>query len=189
MNKLAIVFFLIVALAPVRSQPKNFIIIFTDDQGYEDLSCFGSNNVKTPNIDNMAKEGIKLTSFYVASSVCSPSRAALVTGRMPKRVGVPAVLHPHSEDGLAADEITIAELLKQKNYATALVGKWHLGHQTALLPLNQGFDSYFGIPYSNNMSVSKDIKVSKDIVSIMATPLIKCMQICRKQCRELRQAT
>ncbi|WP_075601853.1 sulfatase family protein [Saccharicrinis aurantiacus] len=152
-------------LQSLSAQTQNFIIIFTDDQGYEDLGCFGSNKVKTPNIDNMAKEGLKLTSFYVASSVCSPSRAALLTGRMPKRVGVPGVLFPRkNEKGLSPDEITIAELLKEKDYATALVGKWHLGHKKKYLPLNQGFDSYFGIPYSNNMSVAANIDISPDIV-------------------------
>ncbi|WP_282134019.1 sulfatase family protein [Seonamhaeicola maritimus] len=147
-----------------QDQP-NFIVIFTDDQGYEDLSCFGSNKLKTPNLDQMAKEGVKLTSFYVASSVCSPSRAALLTGRMPKRVGVPGVLFPRkNEKGLPTEEITIAELLKEKNYATALVGKWHLGHDKKYLPLNQGFDSYYGIPYSNNMSIADGIDISPNIV-------------------------
>ncbi|SDW32375.1 arylsulfatase A [Lutibacter oricola] len=147
-----------------QKQP-NFIIIFTDDQGYEDLSCFGSNKLKTPNIDKMADEGVKLTSFYVASSVCSPSRAALLTGRMPKRVGIPRVLFPKkNEKGLPTEEITIAELLKEKNYATALVGKWHLGHDKKYSPLNQGFDSYFGIPYSNNMSIASGIDISPNIV-------------------------
>lgn len=156
--------FLGVKTVKAQKQP-NFIIIFTDDQGYEDLSCFGSKNVKTPNIDKMADEGMKLTSFYVASSVCSPSRAALLTGRMPKRVGIPGVLFPvKNEKGLSSEEITIAELLKKKNYATALVGKWHLGHDKQYLPLNQGFDSYFGIPYSNNMSIAAGIDISPNIV-------------------------
>lgn len=160
---------MVVSVSSVFSQKSdkqpNFIIIFTDDQGYEDLSCFGSKNLKTPNIDKMADEGVKLTSFYVASSVCSPSRAALLTGRMPKRVGVPGVLFPKkNEKGLSTEEITIAELLKEKNYATALVGKWHLGHDKKYLPLNQGFDSYFGIPYSNNMSIASGIDISPNIV-------------------------
>ncbi|GAA4237896.1 sulfatase [Postechiella marina] len=158
-------FVLLSSVFKIEAQQKNIIIIFTDDQGYEDLSCFGSNKLKTPNIDKMAEEGIKLTSFYVASSVCSPSRAALLTGRLPKRVGVPGVLFPRkNEKGLPTDEITIAELLKEKNYATALVGKWHLGHDKQYLPLNQGFDSYFGIPYSNNMSIASGIDISPNIV-------------------------
>ncbi|MBT2161388.1 sulfatase family protein [Zobellia barbeyronii] len=167
MNTFKIVFFFLFLFssAQIEAQSKNVIIIFTDDQGYEDLSCFGSSNLQTPNIDRMAKEGLKLTSFYVASSVCSPSRAALLTGRMPKRVGVPGVLFPKpNEGGLPPDEVTIAELLKEKNYKTALVGKWHLGHDKKYLPLNQGFDSYYGIPYSNNMSVAPGIDISKDVV-------------------------
>lgn len=144
--------------------PRNVIVILTDDQGYEDLSCFGSARLKTPNIDRMAEEGIKLTSFYTASSVCTPSRAGLLTGRLPKRVGLPKVLFPYSDNGLSPDEITIAELLKEKGYATAIIGKWHLGYQAAFLPTRQGFDSYFGIPYSNNMTIAGKMKIAEDVV-------------------------
>jgi arylsulfatase A len=147
----------------VHSQPKNFIIIMTDDQGYEDLGCFGSKRMNTPNVDNLAKEGMKLKSFYTSSSVCSPSRASLLTGRMPKRVGVPAVLFPNSKTGLPETEITIAELLKSKGYATAIIGKWHLGHLKQFLPTNQGFDYFFGLPYSNDMSIAKELDVSKNV--------------------------
>ncbi|QVY66003.1 sulfatase [Polaribacter sp. Q13] len=165
MKYFVILFLALFQTAILQSQVKNVIVIFTDDQGYEDLSCYGSNKVKTPNIDQMAEEGLKLTSFYVASSVCSPSRAALLTGRMPKRVGIPGVLFPKkNEKGLPTDEITIAELLKEKNYATGLVGKWHLGHAKKYLPLNQGFDSYYGIPYSNNMSIASGIDISPNVV-------------------------
>lgn len=167
MNTFKVIFFLLFLFSSIQigAQSKNVVIIFTDDQGYEDLSCFGSSNLQTPNIDRMANEGLKLTSFYVASSVCSPSRAALLTGRMPKRVGVPRVLFPKpNEGGLPPDEVTIAELLKEKEYQTALVGKWHLGHDKEYLPLNQGFDSYYGIPYSNNMSIAPGIDISKDIL-------------------------
>ncbi|MCL7763989.1 sulfatase [Polaribacter sp. Z014] len=165
MKYFVILFLALFQTAILQSQVKNVIVIFTDDQGYEDLSCFGSNKVKTPYIDQMAEEGLKLTSFYVASSVCSPSRAALLTGRMPKRVGIPGVLFPKkNEKGLSPNEITIAELLKEKNYATGLVGKWHLGHAKKYLPLNQGFDSYYGIPYSNNMSIASGIDISPNIV-------------------------
>jgi arylsulfatase A len=143
--------------------PKNFIVILTDDQGYEDLGCFGSTRIKTPNIDQLAREGMKLTSFYTASSVCSPSRAALLTGRMPKRVGVPAVLFPWSETGLPEEEITIAEMLKTRGYATGMVGKWHLGHLKKYLPMKQGFDSWFGLPYSNDMSIAKELNLAEDL--------------------------
>ncbi len=135
-----------------KSKP-NFIIIFTDDQGYNDLGCFGSKKIKTPNIDQLAKEGRKFTSFYVPCSVCSPSRAALLTGCYPKRVGMHKhVLFPYSKYGLNPSEHTIADHLKSNGYATACIGKWHLGHHPELLPRQQGFDSYFGIPYSNDMN-------------------------------------
>ena len=131
----------------------NFIIIFADDQGYNDLGCFGSKTISTPNIDRLASEGRKYTSFYVPCSVCSPSRAALLTGCYPKRIGMhKGVLFPNSSHGLNPQEYTIAEHLKANGYATACVGKWHLGHQAELLPRAQGFDLYFGIPYSNDMN-------------------------------------
>ena len=131
----------------------NVIIIFTDDQGYADLSCFGSENIKTPHIDRMAKEGARFTNFMVAAPVCTPSRAALLTGCYPKRVGLhQGVLFPHSTTGLNPDEYTIADHLKGQGYATACFGKWHLGHHPETLPRQNGFDEYFGIPYSNDMN-------------------------------------
>lgn len=130
----------------------NFIIILADDLGYGDLGCYGATDIKTPNIDRIANEGIKFTAFYSASPVCSPSRAALLTGRYPQRMGVNNVFFPESFTGMPQSEITIAELLKKRKYITGIVGKWHLGHHQQYLPLQQGFDSYFGIPYSNDMS-------------------------------------
>jgi arylsulfatase A-like enzyme len=131
----------------------NFIIIFTDDQGYNDLGCFGSKTILTPNIDRLASEGRKFTNFLVASSVCSPSRAALLTGCYPKRVAMHQhVLFPTSNKGLNPEEVTIADHLRANGYATACIGKWHLGHHPETLPRQQGFDSYFGIPYSNDMN-------------------------------------
>lgn len=129
----------------------NIVYVFADDLGYGDLGCFGAKDIKTPNIDRMAAEGIKFTAFYSASPVCSPSRAALLTGRLPQRMGINGVFFPESFTGMPQSEITIAEMLKQQDYATGIVGKWHLGHQFRFLPLQQGFDSYFGIPYSNDM--------------------------------------
>ena len=129
----------------------NFIIIFTDDQGYQDVGCFGSPNINTPNLDRMAAEGSKFTDFYSAASVCSPSRAALLTGCYPPRVSITKVLFPRDSIGLNPDEVTIADILKAQGYATACVGKWHLGHLPQFLPTSNGFDSYFGIPYSNDM--------------------------------------
>ena len=144
-----------------RESLPNFIIIFCDDLGYGDVGCFGSEIHKTPNIDQMVEQGMKLTSFYVSSGVCTPSRASLLTGCYPRRVGMhmsslnECVLFPVAEKGLSPNEITIAELLKKKNYATACIGKWHLGDQKEFLPTKQGFDSYFGIPYSNDMGAQQ----------------------------------
>ncbi len=135
-----------------QSKLPNFIIIFADDMGYGDLSCFGHPTIRTPNLDQMAVEGMRFTQFYVAANVCSPSRAALLTGRLPIRSGVyPGVFRQFSASGLPHNELTIAELLKQKGYGTAIIGKWHLGSQPEFLPAKQGFDYYFGIPYSNDM--------------------------------------
>jgi len=141
----------------------NIIILFADDLGYGDLSCYGHPLIRTPHLDQMALEGIRLTSFYVAESVCSPSRAALLTGRYPFRSGMHFVLGPESTNGIPDEEFTIAEGLKSKGYRTAIFGKWHLGHQPDFLPTKHGFDEYFGIPYSNDMMkpwVQTDIPLS-----------------------------
>ena len=131
----------------------NLVLIFTDDQGYGDLSCFGSSKIKTPNIDRIAKEGRKFTSFMVASPVCTPSRAALLTGCYPKRIGMHKhVLFPSSTKGLNPSEYTLADHFKSLGYSTACFGKWHLGHHKEVLPTANGFDTYFGIPYSNDMN-------------------------------------
>ena len=133
----------------------NYIVIFVDDMGYGDLGVYGNPTISTPHLDKMAYEGQKWTQFYSAASVCTPSRAALLTGRLPVRSGMASsknpVLFPNSLSGLPATEITLAEKLKEKNYKTAIVGKWHLGHTKNYLPNNHGFDYYFGIPYSNDM--------------------------------------
>ena len=128
----------------------NLILIYADDLGYGDLGCYGS-NIRTPNLDRMAAEGVRFTHFYSASALCSPSRAALMTGRYPTRVGVPRVLNPKDTEGLPDDEMTMAQMLKTKGYKTMCIGKWHLGHLPKYLPMNRGFDTYFGIPYSNDM--------------------------------------
>jgi arylsulfatase A len=157
---LILFFFLIWVCSFVRAaaqsvkQP-NFIIIFVDDLGYGDLSCYGHPTIRTPNLDQMAAEGMRFTQFYVGANVCTPSRAALLTGRLPVRSGMygkeRGVFFPNSASGLPHSEITMAQALKKKNYQTALVGKWHLGSLPKYLPPKYGFDYYFGIPYSGDM--------------------------------------
>jgi len=133
----------------------NFVIIFADDMGYGDIGAFGHPTIRTPNLDKMASEGQRWTSFYVAAPVSTPSRAGLLTGRLPIRSGMSSdtrrVLFPDSEGGLPQSEITIAEVLKENGYRTAAIGKWHLGHKLPYLPTNNGFESFYGIPYSNDM--------------------------------------
>ena len=133
----------------------NFILINIDDLGYADIEPFGSKLNRTPNLNRLAAEGMKLTSFYGAP-VCSPSRSSLMTGCYPKRVGIPNVLFPGNATGINAAEHTVAELLKARGYATACVGKWHLGDQPEFLPTRHGFDQYFGLPYSNDMGPAAD---------------------------------
>jgi arylsulfatase A len=129
----------------------NFIVVFCDDMGYADIGPFGAQGYETPNLDRLANEGMKFTDFYVGRSFCSPSRAALMTGCIPTRVGIGGNFGPTSTTGLNPAEMTIAEVLKRKDYATACFGKWHLGHLPKFMPTNQGFDQFFGLPYSNDM--------------------------------------
>ncbi len=137
-------------------RPPNFIIVFTDDMGYGDLTCYGNQLTRTPNIDRLAEEGIRFTDFYVGASLCTPSRAGLLTGMYPVRNSMSVnyrgecVCFPVDEMGLNPKEVTIAEILKQRDYKTALIGKWHLGDQEEFLPTRQGFDYYYGVPYSND---------------------------------------
>jgi arylsulfatase A-like enzyme len=130
----------------------NVVVIFTDDQGYGDLSCFGAPNIRTPNVDRIAREGIRFTNFYVGGPICTPSRASLLTGCYPRRVGLDdGVLFPGDREGLNPDERTIADVISDVGGATTCIGKWHLGDRSPFLPTDHGFDSYFGIPYSNDM--------------------------------------
>lgn len=146
-----------------KGRKPNFIVILTDDQGYQDVGCFGSTQIRTPNLDRMAREGMKFTDFYAAAPICSPSRAGLLTGCYPPRVDIPTVLFPTDTVGLNPSETTIAEMLKARGYATACFGKWHLGHKPEFLPTRQGFDTYLGIPYSNDMWIDPEAKLSPDI--------------------------
>ncbi len=145
------------------ASPPNIVLIYTDDHGYADLGCYGSKRIKTPRIDRMAAEGIRFTDFYAAANVCTPSRAALLTGCYPQRIGIgeipkvegakpwqTRVLYPGARFGLNPDETTIAEILKSRGYATACVGKWHLGDKKPFMPLDHGFDSFFGTVYTND---------------------------------------
>lgn len=181
MNIFKIVLFFLcfssVAKAQILEEKKspNFIIIFTDDQGYGDLGTFGGEHVLTPNIDRMATEGMKLTSFYVAAPVCSPSRAALMTGCYPKRINMATgskfgVLLAADSKGLHPNEITIAEVLKTKGYATGIIGKWHLGDQPDFLPTKQGFDEFYGLPYSHDIH---PFHPNKKKYNFPALPLLK----------------
>ncbi|MHC4123035.1 MAG: sulfatase-like hydrolase/transferase [Planctomycetota bacterium] len=137
-----------------KKRKPNFIIIFCDDMAYSDIGCFGAKGYKTPNIDKMAKQGMRFTDFYVAGSVCTPSRAGLMTGRYPQKVGLATNCGPNEKRkdlGIDGKYVTVAEILKTAGYATACFGKWHLGHKPEFLPTKHGFDEYFGIPYSNDM--------------------------------------
>lgn len=178
MKKYPILFLLIFTLgtcfAQSNKQP-NFIIILADDLGYGDLGSYGHPTIRTPHLDKMAQEGTRFTQFYVGANVCSPSRAALLTGRLPVRNGVfgtksaNKVFFTNSTSGLPKREVTLAKALKEKGYQTAIVGKWHLGSLPQFLPLNYGFDHYFGIPYSNDMGNKEGpfpLKNGKSFVTI-----------------------
>jgi arylsulfatase A len=134
-----------------RDRPPNFVVIFIDDMAYADVGPFGAKDYPTPNLDRMAAEGVRFTDFYAAASSCTPSRAGLMTGCYPQRVGLPYVLGPDAKVGISDGETTIAQMLKPLGYATACYGKWHLGDHAEFLPTRHGFDEYFGLPYSNDM--------------------------------------
>ncbi|MDH4195831.1 MAG: sulfatase [Candidatus Aminicenantes bacterium] len=132
-------------------RPPNIVLVLTDDQGYADLGCYGARDFETPTLDRLAAAGIRFTNYCVAQAVCSASRASLLTGCYPNRIGLLHALMPWAENGLARGEVTVAELLKTRGYVCGVFGKWHLGHRREFLPLQHGFDEYFGLPYSNDM--------------------------------------
>ena len=150
----AAILFALPAALPAADTKPNIILILIDDMGYGDVGAFGSTKNRTPNIDRMAREGMKLTSFY-AAPVCTPSRAQVLTGCYAKRVSLPDVIFPACPIGISAKERTVAELLKGAGYATMCIGKWHVGDQPEFLPTKHGFDHYFGLPYSNDMGGSE----------------------------------
>lgn len=140
-----------------QQRTPNIVLIFMDDMGYADVGVYGAKDYKTPNIDMLAKQGMRFTNFYAAQPICTVSRAALLTGCYPNRIGLKGALFPGSKIGLNSKEETIAEMLKKKNYATGIIGKWHLGDAFQFLPLQHGFDQYYGIPYSNDMWPRNDV--------------------------------
>jgi arylsulfatase A len=155
------------ATAFAGDRPYNFIIINCDDLGYGDIGCYGAEDIRTPNIDSLARDGLCFTDFHSASSVCSPSRAALLTGRYPQRTGIFFVIDPRTESterGILAGIPTIADVLKEKGYVTACVGKWHVGHRRGYLPTERGFDSFEGIPLSNDMPMPAEIVFAEDAI-------------------------
>lgn len=171
---LAVALIALSSVASAANRPPNFVLINCDDLGYGDLSCYGATTQRTPNIDLLARGGTRFTSFYSTSGVCTPSRSSLMTGCYPRRTnmhygdGTAWVLFPGYHKGLHPDEITVAEVLKSQGYATAIVGKWHLGDQPEFFPTKQGFDSWFGIPYSNDMG-----QVPKKRIGRPHTPLLR----------------
>jgi arylsulfatase len=155
----------------------NLVIIFTDDQGYGDLGSFGATGYSTPNLDRLASEGTRFTNFHVAQPVCSASRTALLTGCYPNRLGMHGALGPNANHGLAKTEVTLAEMLKTKDYATGMAGKWHLGHRKPFLPIHHGFDEYLGLPYSNDMWPSHPEQKPNGSAGYPALPLIEGDQV------------
>ena len=161
---LTIVALLFTSLLVGETKKPNVVIIFIDDMGYGDVGFNGATGPKTPNLDRMAEEGMIFSDFYVGCAVCSGSRTALLTGAHYQRLSMNAVLFPQSSQGLHPEEQTIADMLKGSGYKTACVGKWHLGHLPPCLPTYQGFESYYGVPYSNDMWIDPANKLAKSIV-------------------------
>ena len=175
MNKRLIIYPMLLSAGLLQARQKpNVVIIFTDDQGYQDLGCYGSPLIQTPSIDRMAKDGLKLTDFYVSASVSSASRAGLLTGRLNTKNGVKGVFFP--ESGMPSEEITLAEALKEQGYTTGCFGKWHLGDLKGHLPTDQGFDYYYGIPYSNDMYIAPSQQFASDAIFREGYTLVKAKE-------------
>jgi arylsulfatase A len=188
MKPLLTLFLFLNTLGPaIAAAPPNIVIIFIDDMGYGDIGPYGATQQKTPNLDRMASEGMKLTSFY-AAPVCSVSRAQLLTGCYGVRIDVPGVYGPGSPSGLNPKESTIAERLKERGYATMCIGKWHVGDQPEFLPTRQGFDHYFGIPYSNDMQV-KSTESGESVVPLVRDEKVEELLTDDKQSRIVERYT
>ena len=176
MNKRLIIYPMLLSAGLLQARQKpNVVIIFTDDQGYQDLGCYGSPLIQTPSIDRMAKDGLKLTDFYVSASVSSASRAGLLTGRLNTKNGVKGVFFPESA-GMPSEEITLAEALKEQGYTTGCFGKWQLGDLKGHLPTDQGFDYYYGIPYSNDMYIAPSQQFASDAIFREGYTLVKAKE-------------
>lgn len=193
-------FFLCLLLHSLTTaKPPNFIVILTDDQGYADVGCYGSGSapfvtpwkswdtipISTPRLDRMASEGVRFTSFYSGFHICSPSRLALLTGCYANRLSLTWVLQPKDSIGINPNEITIAELLKARGYATGIFGKWHLGHLSRFLPTNNGFDTFFGIPYSNDMTISPSLTLASNILCRENWTRAQILELQRKTIAEI----
>ncbi len=163
---------LVLSATVTFAQKPNFVVIFADDLGYGDLGVYGSETIRTPNLDRMAAEGMRFTDFYASAPFCSPSRASLLTGRYPVRAGVPYVLFPTEQTGLAQAEITIAEILSDAGYATAAIGKWHLGWPRPFRAQRHGFDFFYGLPYSNDMLKWKATEILRAQHAFWELPLL-----------------
>lgn len=163
----------LVACSGAAARAPNVVLLFADDMGYGDLGCYGARGWNTPNLDRLAKEGTRFTDFYVAQAVCSASRTALLTGCYPNRVGILGALGPAAKHGIADGERTVAQVLKTKGYATAIYGKWHLGHHPKFLPTRHGFDEYYGLPYSNDMWPKHPTAKFPDLPLIEGTKTVK----------------
>jgi arylsulfatase A-like enzyme len=173
------------------ARPPNVILVVADDLGWGDLSSYGHPTIRTPHLDRMAREGQRWTSFYSAAPYCTPSRAGLITGRLPVRSGMASeaytVLYPDSTGGLPASEVTIGEILKGRGYATSVIGKWHLGHRPEYLPPRHGFDLYFGIPYSNDMDAvpgSPATRIAKPRSEFFDVPVYRDEKVVERPARQ-----
>ena len=179
-----VTFLSVTAWTNPSKRPPNLIVILADDLGYGDLSSYGSKSISTPHLDGMAADGVRFTSFYASASICSPSRASLLTGRYAQRAGLPFVLFPTERKGLPPEEVTIAEMLKTNGYHTACIGKWHLGFLPEFRPNRQGFDYFFGLPYSNDSLRQPEDKPFDPVLAPVDLPLMRNNEVLEAPVRQ-----